>query len=74
MNIPDGFDGTKQAVGAFFDITGCPYYDELLISSVDRIKDMTTLAGIGIRPAVIPVYFLHTVSAVSHSGWWRTQR
>src|SRR5208337_4799537 len=40
-DIPGVFNGTKQTTKAFFDIIDCPYYDELLISGMDRIKDIT---------------------------------
>jgi len=42
MDIPGVFDGTKQTTKAFFDIIDCPYYDEFLVSGMDRIKDITT--------------------------------
>jgi len=43
MDIPGVFNGTKQTARAFFEIIDCPYYDDLLISNMDRIKDITTL-------------------------------
>jgi multimeric flavodoxin WrbA len=42
MDIPGVFNGTKQTARAFFEIIDCRYYDELLISDMDRIKDITT--------------------------------
>ncbi len=42
MDIPGVFNGTKQTARAFFEIIDSPYYDELLISNMDRIKDITT--------------------------------
>jgi multimeric flavodoxin WrbA len=41
-DIPGVFNGTKQTIRAFFDIIDCQYHDELLISGMDRIKDITT--------------------------------
>ncbi|MFZ1959047.1 MAG: NADPH-dependent FMN reductase, partial [Methanoregula sp.] len=36
------FNGAKQTIKAFFDIIDSPYHDELLISGMDQIKDITT--------------------------------
>ncbi len=40
--VPGVFDGTQQTVRAFCDIIDCPYHDDLLISGMDRIRDITT--------------------------------
>ncbi|NMB78681.1 MAG: flavodoxin family protein [Methanomicrobiales archaeon] len=42
MKIPDVFVGAKLTARAFFDIIDCPYTDELLISDMDTIMDITT--------------------------------
>ena len=42
MDIPGVFNGAKQTIKAFFDIIDSPYHDELLISGMDQIKDITT--------------------------------
>jgi multimeric flavodoxin WrbA len=41
MKIPEVFVGAKLTVRAFFDIIDCQYYDELLISDMDTIRDVT---------------------------------
>jgi multimeric flavodoxin WrbA len=41
MNIPEVFVGAKLTVRAFFDIIDCQYSDELLISDMDTIRDVT---------------------------------
>jgi multimeric flavodoxin WrbA len=41
MNIPEVFVGAKLTVRAFFDIIDCQYTDELLISDMDTIRDVT---------------------------------
>jgi multimeric flavodoxin WrbA len=41
MNIPEVFVGAKLTVRAFFDIIDCQYIDELLISDMDTIRDVT---------------------------------
>jgi multimeric flavodoxin WrbA len=41
MKIPEVFVGAKLTVKAFFDIIGCQYTDELLISDMDTIRDVT---------------------------------
>jgi multimeric flavodoxin WrbA len=42
MKIPEVFVGAKLTVRAFFDIIDCQYTDELLISDMDTIRDVTT--------------------------------
>jgi putative NADPH-quinone reductase len=42
MAVPEVFVGVKLTTRAFFDIIGCRYSDELLISDMDRIKDLGT--------------------------------
>jgi hypothetical protein len=41
MKIPEVFVGIKLTVKAFFDIIDCQYTDELLISDMDTIRDIT---------------------------------
>jgi NAD(P)H-dependent FMN reductase len=41
MKIPEVFVGAKLTVKAFFDIIDCQYSDELLISDMDTIRDVT---------------------------------
>jgi NAD(P)H-dependent FMN reductase len=41
MKIPEVFIGVKLTVKAFFDIIDCQYSDELLISDMDTIRDIT---------------------------------
>ncbi|MFA6224699.1 MAG: flavodoxin family protein [Methanoregula sp.] len=41
MTIPEVFVGAKLTVQAFFDIIDCQYTDELLISDMDTIRDVT---------------------------------
>jgi multimeric flavodoxin WrbA len=41
MKIPEVFLGAKLTVKAFFDIIDCQYTDELLISDMDTIRDIT---------------------------------
>jgi NAD(P)H-dependent FMN reductase len=41
MKIPEVFVGAKLTVRAFFDIIDCQYTDELLISDMDAIRDVT---------------------------------
>ncbi len=41
MKIPEVFVGAKLTVQAFFDIIDCQYADELLISDMDTIRDIT---------------------------------
>jgi multimeric flavodoxin WrbA len=42
MNLPNVFDGAKMTVQAFFQITDCKYWDELLIRDLDTIQDIST--------------------------------
>jgi putative NADPH-quinone reductase len=42
MKIPEVFVGAKLTARAFFDITDCPLSDELLISDMDTIADITS--------------------------------
>jgi len=42
MNVPEVFVGVKMTVQAFFEIIDCTYRDELLISDMDTIRDITT--------------------------------
>jgi putative NADPH-quinone reductase len=41
MNIPEVFVGAKLTAKAYFDIIDCPFEDELLISDMDTIRDIT---------------------------------
>jgi NAD(P)H-dependent FMN reductase len=41
MKIPEVFVGAKLTVRAYFDIIDCQYTDELLISDMDTIRDVT---------------------------------
>ena len=41
MKIPEVFVGAKLTARAFFDIIDCQYTDELLISDMDTIRDIT---------------------------------
>ena len=41
MKIPDVFVGAKLTAMAFFDIIDCQYSDELLISDMDTIRDVS---------------------------------
>jgi NAD(P)H-dependent FMN reductase len=41
MKIPEVFVGAKLTARAFFDIIDCQYTDELLISDMDTIRDVT---------------------------------
>lgn len=41
MKIPEVFVGAKLTVKAFFDIIDCQYTDELLISDMDTLGDVT---------------------------------
>jgi NAD(P)H-dependent FMN reductase len=40
MAIPEVFVGPRLTIKAFFDIIDCPFSDELLISDMDRIRDV----------------------------------
>jgi hypothetical protein len=42
MKIPEVFVGAKLTMKAFFDITDCRFADELLVSDMDTIQDITT--------------------------------
>jgi multimeric flavodoxin WrbA len=42
MNIPEVFVGVKLTLRAFLDIIDCRYYDEILISDMDTIRDIRT--------------------------------
>ena len=42
MNVPGVFSGAKMTVEAFLDIIDCRYADELLISDMDTIRDIST--------------------------------
>ena len=42
MNLPNVFGGAKMTVQAFFQITDCKYWDELLIRDMDTIMDIAT--------------------------------
>ncbi len=42
MDIPEVFVGAKLTTQAFFDIIDCRFQDELLISDMDKIRDITT--------------------------------
>lgn len=42
MKIPEVFIGAKLTAGAYFDITDCPFSDELLINDMDTVLDITT--------------------------------
>jgi hypothetical protein len=41
MKIPEVFVGAKLTVKAFLDIIDCQYTDELLISDMDTMRDVT---------------------------------
>jgi multimeric flavodoxin WrbA len=41
MNVPEVFVGAKLTVRGFFDTIDCQYTDELLISDMDTIRDVT---------------------------------
>ncbi|MDD1695713.1 MAG: flavodoxin family protein [Methanoregula sp.] len=42
MKVPDVFVGAKLTVMAFFDIIDCQFSDELLISDMDTIRDVSS--------------------------------
>jgi hypothetical protein len=42
MKIPEVFVGSKLTAKAYFDIIDCTYGDELLISDMDTIRDITS--------------------------------
>ncbi len=41
MNVPEVFVGAKLTIRGFFDTIDCQYTDELLISDMDTIRDVT---------------------------------
>ena len=42
MKVPEVFVGAKLTTQAFYDIIDCPYSDELLVSDMDTILDITS--------------------------------
>ena len=46
MNIPEVFVGPKLTVRAFLDIIDCRFGDELLVSDMDTIRDITRQPGL----------------------------
>jgi len=46
MNIPEVFVGAKLTMRAFLDIIDCQFWDELLVSDMDTIADITTQPGV----------------------------
>ena len=40
------FFGDKLTAEAFFDIIDCPYWDDLLVSDMDTIRDVRTHPGL----------------------------
>ncbi|MDD1690114.1 MAG: flavodoxin family protein [Methanoregula sp.] len=46
MKVPEVFVGAKLTVKAFFDIIDCTYSDELLISDMDTIGNITQQPGL----------------------------
>ncbi|MCK9631508.1 MAG: flavodoxin family protein [Methanoregula sp.] len=46
MKVPEVFVGAKLTVKAFFDIIDCTYWDELLVSDMDTIGDITQQPGL----------------------------
>ncbi|MGA2120695.1 MAG: flavodoxin family protein [Methanoregula sp.] len=42
MNVPEVFVGAKLTTRSFLDIIDCQYWDELLVSDMDTIRDITT--------------------------------
>lgn len=46
MNVPEVFIGARLTVRAFLDIIDCRYGDDLLISSMDTIRDVTQEPGL----------------------------
>lgn len=46
MKVPEVFVGAKLTVKAFFDIIDCQYGDELLVSDMDTIGDITQQPGL----------------------------
>jgi putative NADPH-quinone reductase len=46
MNVPEVFVGVKLTTKAFLDIIDCAYGDELLVSDMDTIRDVTHQPGL----------------------------
>jgi hypothetical protein len=46
MNVPEVFVGAKLTTKAFLDIIDCTYWDELLVSDMDTIRDVTQQPGL----------------------------
>ena len=42
MNVPEVFVGVNLTLRAFLDIIDCPFFDQLLISDMDTIRDIRT--------------------------------
>jgi len=46
MNVPEVFIGARLTVRAFLDIVDCRYGDDLLVSDLDTIRDVTKEQGL----------------------------
>jgi putative NADPH-quinone reductase len=46
MNVPEVFAGAKLTMKAFLDIIDCQYWDELLVSDMDTIRDVMQQPGL----------------------------
>ena len=46
MNVPEVFVGVKLTTKAFLDLIDCAYGDELLVSDMDTIRDVTQQPGL----------------------------
>ena len=46
MNVPEVFVGARLTIRAFLDIIDCRYGDDLLISDMDTIRDITAEPGL----------------------------
>jgi putative NADPH-quinone reductase len=46
MKVPEVFVGVKLTMKAFLDIIDCTYWDELLVSDMDTIRDITQQPGL----------------------------
>jgi multimeric flavodoxin WrbA len=46
MNVPEVFVGAKLTTRAFLDIIDCQYWDELLVSDMDTIRDVMQHPGL----------------------------
>lgn len=46
MNVPEVFVGARLTVNSFLDIIDCRYGDDLLISDMDTIRDVSTDPGL----------------------------